>query len=88
MIYALAGLAETATLCGDTRRATRLAGSVETLAITMGYVIEPAERRALDRAISGARAALSAEAFAMAWAEGQVMALEDAVPYALGENIR
>jgi hypothetical protein len=49
----------------------------------LGAPRSPEERRDLDRRLEPARAALGVSDAASAWAEGQVLTLEDAVDYAL-----
>jgi hypothetical protein len=45
--------------------------------------LSPAERGAYEAAVAAARAALGADAFAAAWAEGRALPLEQAVAEAL-----
>jgi tetratricopeptide (TPR) repeat protein len=52
-----------------------------------GGPLEPAERRPYDDALAASRAALGEEAYAAAWAEGRAMNLEQAIAYALGEQV-
>jgi tetratricopeptide (TPR) repeat protein len=72
---------------GDDRiRAVRLFGAAD--AALPGFRFEddafPLER--YERVIDDLRAALSSDAFATAWAEGQAMAVEEAIALALEEN--
>jgi hypothetical protein len=67
-------------------RALRLAGAAATLRALLGTPLAPAEQDRLDRWLQSARAALSAEAGVVAWAEGHAMTLEQAIGYALGET--
>lgn len=46
----------------------------------------PAERARYEAYLSEARSALSADAFATAWAAGEAMTADDAVTYALFEG--
>jgi hypothetical protein len=47
--------------------------------------IWPDERRDYERIVATARAQLGEEAFAMAWAAGRAMSLDQAIAYALEE---
>jgi non-specific serine/threonine protein kinase len=76
----LAGLAAAA---GAPARALRLAAAAERLRQSMGTPRSPAEETRLQRRLTQAREALSREARAGAWAEGQAMPLEQAVADAL-----
>ena len=51
------------------------------------YGAGPLERADYDQAIAAARAGLDEEAFAAAFAEGQAMTVQQAVAYALQENV-
>ena len=50
---------------------------------TLISVMEPAEQADTERCIAAARAQLDETVFAVAWAEGQAMTLEQAIAYAL-----
>jgi hypothetical protein len=67
---------------------TRLLGAALALREAAGKPPEPGWRAACDRLILAARGALGEEAFAVAWAEGQAMALEQAVAAALEPSDR
>jgi hypothetical protein len=65
----------------------RLFGAVEALLSRVEIRLEPAERADFERSVSDVRVRMTAEAFAVAWAEGRAMTLEQAIEYALaGEN--
>ena len=81
--YSLEGLAWVACAEGQAKRAARLFGAAEALREAIGAPLHPVERDVYDRAVAAARAALSEEAFATAWAEGRAMTMEQAVAYAL-----
>jgi non-specific serine/threonine protein kinase len=80
----LEGLA--AVLCqqGHFRRSCVLLGFSEQLRDTISTPLSTAERADYERCLSAIRANLEAEVFADAWAQGQGMAVEEAVAYALG----
>ncbi len=81
----LEGLAAVSQAGGLPDRAARLFGAAETLREAIGSPLPPAVCTDYDRDVASARAALEAEAFARAWAEGRAMALEQAVEYALAQ---
>jgi hypothetical protein len=68
---------------GQFERAVRLLGAAEAVAATLRRTLPVAVAAEYARTAAAARAALSEEAFAAAWAEGRVMTLEEAVAYAL-----
>jgi tetratricopeptide (TPR) repeat protein len=68
-------------------RAVRLAGAMEALLQAQGAVLEALERRLCDTAVNTARAQLDSATFDTLWAEGQAMTLEQAIAYALGEDV-
>jgi hypothetical protein len=51
-----------------------------------GGPLPPSEREECDRIIAAARSALDEGAFAVAWAEGRVMSLEQAVAYTVARE--
>jgi len=67
----------------DYRRAARLLAATEALWAELGAAPWPTSRADHDRAISAARSALGAGAFAAAYEQGQAMTLEEAVEDAL-----
>src|SRR5262249_14773395 len=52
----------------------------------LSVILPSAVKSERDKRLAVARAALGDEAFAVAWAEGQAMTLEQAVAYALGDD--
>jgi hypothetical protein len=68
---------------GEPVAAARLFGAVEAAGKQSEWDRTPRERAILDRALAATRAALGAEAFAAARAEGRAMSLEAAIQYAL-----
>lgn len=69
--YALAGLGSLSVAQANTVQAARLFGAVAALRATVGSFLEAPLQVEHDRDLAAARAALPAEAFAAAWAEGQ-----------------
>lgn len=78
----LAGFAGPATNQGRSQWAARLLGAAEALLRASGGAWWLADRVEYERNLATIRAALSEEAFAAAWAEGQAMTLERAIAYA------
>jgi tetratricopeptide (TPR) repeat protein len=78
----LSGFARLAAAEGKPLPAARLFGALEGR-----YGAGPLERADYDQAIAAARAGLDEEAFAAAFAEGQAMTVQQAVAYALQENV-
>ena len=83
--YSLEGLATVALGEGDAERAARLFGTSKALLNSIGnpiYAYTP-DRSALQEKIAATRAALGEERFAAAWAQGQVIGLDEAVALVL-----
>jgi non-specific serine/threonine protein kinase len=68
---------------GDPVGAARLFGAADAFLQQSGALLDPNDQPEHDRNINFVRAALGAEAYAAAWAEGQAMSLEEAAAYAL-----
>jgi hypothetical protein len=87
MPRALGGLAGAAVLAANYERAARLFGATAAMREVSGTG-EAARsfRGAYERDEAEARATLGEEAFAVAWAAGRAMSLEQAVAFALGES--
>jgi predicted ATPase/class 3 adenylate cyclase len=81
--FTLCGLVLLAAANGEHRRAARLAGAAAAICERSGVRPERTQEAGFGERLSAARAALGEEAFAAAWAAGQVMTLEQAVAYAL-----
>jgi hypothetical protein len=64
----------------------QLFSAAQSLRDTMHIIAEaePADRSAVERDLSAARAQLSEEAFAAAWAQGRAMTMEQAIAFAQG----
>ncbi|HLV79555.1 MAG TPA: tetratricopeptide repeat protein, partial [Chthonomonadaceae bacterium] len=80
---ALEGLAGLALARRQPERAARLLGMDEAIRDSLGIAVNPFDRPFYERHLAAARAALGAETFAAAWAEGGAMPLDAAVTYAL-----
>jgi non-specific serine/threonine protein kinase len=83
---ALIGLASVASKRGEPERAARLLGSVETRRNTIGATLWFVDQLEYKHNVASVHAALTAEQFAGAWAQGQAMSLEDIITYAQ-ENV-
>jgi predicted ATPase/DNA-binding XRE family transcriptional regulator len=79
----LEGLAVVAMATRQPSRAARLFGAASGLREVIGTPVAMVDRVALDRTVAEAQAALGDRAFALAWAAGQAMALNEAIAYAL-----
>jgi tetratricopeptide (TPR) repeat protein len=81
------------TASGWPQRAAQLGGAADALRASLGMPLAPALSASHAAALETMRAALGEEAFAVAWAEGRALTLEDAVALALtgqseGESAR
>jgi hypothetical protein len=81
----LEGLAGVACAEGNYGRGARLLGMAEGLRASLASYRLAADQAAFDHRVSCTRTELSELAFETAWAEGQVMTLEQAIEYALAE---
>jgi predicted ATPase len=81
--WCLAGLAGVAVLEVEPRRAAQLWGAAEALRQLIGARHAPASRATRERLMAEAREQLGEQAFAAAWAEGQVLTPEQAIALAL-----
>ena len=84
--YPLESFAVLAAAQNQMERAARLFGAVENLDASIYFEMSAKERAEHDHAIATARAALGEEAFAAAWAEGRMMAMEQAIAFALEDQ--
>jgi tetratricopeptide (TPR) repeat protein len=85
-VRALAGLAACAAARGQARRALRLSAVAAALGETIGRPLDPADQAALAGGLALARQGLTAEAQAVAWAEGRAMSVEQVVADALEDT--
>jgi len=83
LFYLLEALACLAAAEAQWERAARLFGAAERLGETIGSLIAPIERAECERDMAAARAALGEPAFAVAWAAGQALTLDEMIAYAL-----
>jgi len=91
MAESLAGLATVACMqaprSAGARRAARLCGVVAALRVAINAPLSAADQFEFDATLSVAQQELGKERSASAWAEGQAMAIEQAIAYALDAGI-
>jgi hypothetical protein len=87
VIDSLQALAGFAAATAAPRRAARLWGAADALRQEIGNARSVDESIAYERQVKPVRATLTAEAFDQAWEEGSAMTLDDAVRYALDEQV-
>lgn len=85
IVYNLVGMAAVALGVGNATRSARVAATAETLLNNIQGALELLIRNQFEQTVAATQAALDAETFAQAWAEGAQLALEEAVAYALQE---
>jgi tetratricopeptide (TPR) repeat protein len=85
--WSLEAFAVLASVQEPSKRALRLWGAAKALREEVGAPLSPPERPGYDRQVARARAALSKDVFAAAWSEGRAMTLEQAIAYALQDNL-
>ncbi|MSP13055.1 MAG: tetratricopeptide repeat protein [Chloroflexi bacterium] len=83
LVFCVVVLAAAATLRGQPLQAVRLCGAADALFKTIHTPFIHYWRAENDRTASALRAQLEETVFAIAWAEGQAMSLDQAVAYAL-----
>jgi predicted ATPase len=83
----LLGLACVAEARGETERAARLFGASEALREAMGTPPEPGEIALQEPYLAAARSHLDETSWQEAWAAGRAMTLEEAISYALEEEV-
>jgi predicted ATPase/DNA-binding SARP family transcriptional activator len=83
----LAMLAGPVAAQGKPEKAARLLGASEALLEKMGLVLQAGDKFEAERYEAAVRKQLDAAVFAAAWAKGRAMSLDEAVAYALGEDI-
>jgi non-specific serine/threonine protein kinase len=86
LLYSLAGIAGIAVERRQFARAAQLLGAVSAATEGIGMPLQTMEQAQFDRDVATAKAALSAEAFAQAWADGRSLALDAAVDEALHDT--
>lgn len=67
-------------------RAAHLFGVTSSAREALGAPLPPPERAAYERAVQTARGQLDEDAFAIAWAEGRALTLDQAIEYVLEES--
>jgi hypothetical protein len=82
----LEGFACLAAVRGETERAARLWGAVQTLHETKGIPRDTDFLAEADARISAVRSGMGEEAWEEAWRKGRAMTLDEAVSYALEEE--
>jgi hypothetical protein len=70
----------------ESELAAQLWGAAEALRQAIGARQAPASRATRERLMAAAREQLGEEAFAVAWAEGQKMTVEQAMALAVGQG--
>jgi excisionase family DNA binding protein len=85
--YSLKGLAAIAFLNGRPDQAARLYGAADAAHETIGVAMTREHRPHNERNLVRVRAALTADAFAAAWAAGQALTLEQAIAEALAVTL-
>lgn len=85
LAWCLAGLGSVAALEGAAEQAARLWSAAKRLRATVGCRPAPAARAAEVRAVALASAQLGVEGFAMAWAAGAALSLEQAIAVVMTE---
>ncbi len=86
--YCFEGLARVASAVGQPQRGAQLFGAAEAIRETIRSPLPPADREEHERCVASARAGLSEEAFATASALGRMMAVDEAIEYALATDAR
>jgi hypothetical protein len=79
----LLGLAIVARMSQQRERAVRLMAATEALLEILGAQLETASRLEYESTVAGLRADLGEDQFALVWADGRAMTLEQVVAFAL-----
>ena len=85
--YVLEGCAALAHRQQQPTQAVSLWSAAAALRETIGCPLSPVEHEKQEREMTAARDALGEDAFALAWAQGQAMTLEQAIEQALNEKV-
>jgi non-specific serine/threonine protein kinase len=83
----LGGLACVATAMGLAERAVQLFGAAEVVGKAGGYAGDRVDHNEVERQLAAAQSALDKETFNLAWTRGQNMSTEEAIAYALSEQV-
>jgi predicted ATPase/class 3 adenylate cyclase len=86
MARALEGLARMASARDEPKRAAQLYAAAAALREALGAPVAPIDQADYESQMAALRACLGEEGFTAAWAEGQVMPLNEAVAFALGDH--
>ena len=86
-IKALASLSGVALMEDRPVRATKLLSAAGVFLERLHYQLPPLEQREFDADVAAARVALDEATFAASWHEGKTMTLDEAVGYALEEEL-
>ncbi len=89
MAISLAGFASVLEMTGKPEQAAQLFGAVESLleAIGMAGRMDPSDQKEFDHYVAAARGQLDEAAFAKAWAGGRAMTTEQAIEYAVSDEL-
>jgi non-specific serine/threonine protein kinase len=87
IVSGLVRFAQIATEQAQTRRAAQLLGVAEALCESRPDVLTPDLQVALEQERAAVRAQLGETAWAVAWAKGQAMTMNQAIAYALDNSI-
>jgi predicted ATPase/DNA-binding SARP family transcriptional activator len=83
LVYFLDGLAAVLAATGNAEQAATIVGAALAAAEATGASLEPLEQEIHDRTVEATKQALGAEAFAVAWATGCRLTMDEAVARAL-----
>jgi tetratricopeptide (TPR) repeat protein len=86
IVDALEGIARLANARGTAVVGARLLGAAEAVRAAAELALVPGESAPYAQLLDALHAALDAEAFAMAWAEGRALSIEDSVTLALASS--
>jgi non-specific serine/threonine protein kinase len=87
LAWRLEGFAGLAAMAEEPHRAARLYGAAEAMLERVGAKFHWIDRLGYERYVATARAQLGHDAFNTAWAEGRALTSEQAVAYALAEQL-
>ncbi len=85
-LQALIGLAEVRATRGDYDRAARLLGASEAGLTAQGRTLDPPDQLLYNRSVNAARKALGEKVFAVTWAEGSELSLDEALAEAFADE--
>jgi non-specific serine/threonine protein kinase len=85
--YCFEGLAAVLALTGEGEPAARLLGAAEALRDSLGVELAPAERETHEETAAAVRDGIGEERFSAAWRQGRELALDEAIAYALAEEV-